>query len=273
MAHLKDMKQTIAGMVESSSKLSRMTHTSPPYVHRSALFNRLSRVWRSRICGRSGFAAALLAVFASFFAVSSATAQSGAVAPGFRLMVIGDSLTAGFGLPAEQAFPAKLEAALRQKGHAVSVLNAGVSGDTSAGGKARIGWALADKPDAVILELGANDGLRGIDPKELHANLAAILETLKARGIPTFLAGMVAPPNLGAAYGKEFRAVYTRLAADYQVPLQPFFLEGVAMKRDLNQADGIHPNAAGVEVLVGNIVPLLEPWLAGLERPPPTAHR
>ena len=215
----------------------------------------------------------MLAVSAGFFTASLADAQSPAAPPAFRLMVIGDSLTAGFGLPAEQAFPAKLEAALRQKGHAVTVLNAGVSGDTSAGGKARIGWALADKPDGVILELGANDGLRGIDPKELHANLAAILDTLRARGIPVFLAGMVAPPNLGEAYGKEFRAVYARLAQEFQVPLQPFFLDGVAMKRDLNQADGIHPNAAGVEVLVGNIVPLLEPWLASLERPPSSAHR
>lgn len=215
----------------------------------------------------------MLAVFAGFFAAPAATAQGPAAAPSFRLMVIGDSLTAGFGLPVEQAFPAKLEAALRQKGHGVSVLNGGVSGDTSAGGKARIEWALADKPDAVILELGANDGLRGIDPKDLYANLKAILETLKARGIPTFLAGMVAPPNLGAAYGKEFRAVYTRLAQEFDVPLQPFFLDGVAMKRELNQADGIHPNAKGVAVLVDNIVPLLEPWLAGLKQPPPSAHR
>ena len=190
-----------------------------------------------------------------------------------RLMVIGDSLTAGFGLPVEQAFPAQLEAALRKQGHAVTVLNGGVSGDTSAGGKARIEWALADKPDAVILELGANDGLRGIDPNELHANLAAILKTLKARGIPTFLAGMYAPPNLGEAYGKEFRAVYTRLAQEFDVPLQPFFLDGVAMQPGLNQADGIHPNAAGVKVLVGNILPLLEPWLAGIQHSPASAHR
>ncbi len=215
----------------------------------------------------------MLAIFAGFATPPSAIAQGPAAAPSLRLMVIGDSLTAGFGLPVEQAFPAKLEAALRQKGHAVSVLNGGVSGDTSAGGKARIEWALADKPDAVILELGANDGLRGIDPKDLYANLKAILETLQARGIPTFLAGMVAPPNLGEAYGKEFRAVYTRLAQEFDVPLQPFFLDGVAMKRELNQADGIHPNAKGVAVLVDNIVPLLVPWLTGLKQPPPSAHR
>jgi acyl-CoA thioesterase-1 len=203
-----------------------------------------------------------------------AAAQSPAsAAQPLRLMVIGDSLAAGFGLPAEQAFPAQLEAALRKSGQTVSVVNAGVSGDTSAGGKARISWALADKPDAVILELGANDALRGIDPKELYANLSAILETLKARGIPTFLAGMYAPPNLGGAYGQEFRTVYSRLAKEFDVPLQPFFLDGVAMKPELNQADGIHPNAAGVAVLVDNILPQLQPWLAGVQRQAPTANR
>lgn len=189
-----------------------------------------------------------------------------------RLMVIGDSLAAGFGLPAEQAFPAQLEAALRRNGHAVTVLNAGVSGDTSAGGRARLNWALADKPDGVIVELGGNDALRGIDPKELYANLSAILATLKARGIPAFLSGMLAPVNLGAAYGEEFRAVYTRLAAEFDVPLQPFFLEGVALQPALNQADGIHPNAAGVAVLVSNILPRIEPWLTTRLRPTATGH-
>ena len=203
-----------------------------------------------------------------------ALAQSPAPVPSpLRLMVIGDSLTAGFGLPVDQAFPAQLEAALRQKGHAVTVLNAGVSGDTSAGGKARIAWALADKPDAVILELGANDALRGIAPRELQANLSAILTTLKGRGIPAFLSGMVAPPNLGAAYGEEFRAVYSRLAQDFDVPLQPFFLEGVAMQPTFNQADGIHPNAAGVAVLVNNILPRIEPWLSTIAHARPTANR
>lgn len=213
--------------------------------------------------------AAMLSLSSGLLAVHSAAAEESAASATqpLRLMVLGDSLTAGFGLPAEQSFPSQLEAALRAKGHAVTVLNGGVSGDTSAGGKARIEWALADKPDAVILELGANDGLRGIEPKELYANLAAILKTLKARGIPTFLAGMVAPPNLGEAYGKEFRAVYTRLAKEFDVPLQPFFLDGVAMKPKLNQPDGLHPNAAGVAVLVDNIVPLLESWLAGMKQP------
>jgi acyl-CoA thioesterase-1 len=242
-------------------------------MRRTGFFNRLTACWRSRSCGRRVFAAR---VFAGLLLVapSVALAQNPAsAAPPLRLMVIGDSLAAGFGLPASQAFPAQLEAALRRNGHAVMVLNAGVSGDTSAGGKARIAWALADKPDAVILELGGNDALRGIDPQELHANLSAILTTLKARGIPTFLSGMVAPPNLGAAYGQEFRDVYGRLAREFGVPLQPFFLEGVAMQPALNQADGIHPNAAGVAVLVDNIVPLIEPWLATIVRPAPTANR
>ena len=232
---------------------------------------------RSRICGWGRTVAlaavALLALSPGFAGARPAMAQAPSSTQPLRLMIIGDSLTAGYGLPVEQAFPAQLEAALRKQGQAVTVLNGGVSGDTSAGGKARIEWALADKPDAVILELGANDGLRGIDPKELHANLATILQTLKARGIPTFLAGMYAPPNLGDAYGKEFRAVYARLAQEFNVPLQPFFLDGVANKPALNQADGIHPNAAGVAVLVGNIVPLLEPWLASIGRPAPSAHR
>jgi acyl-CoA thioesterase-1 len=249
-------------------------------VHRPGFFNRLAACWRSRSCGQHHVAAATLAGLLlglpGFAAAQSAAgltpAEPGAAQP-LRLMVIGDSLTAGFGLPVEQAFPARLEAALRDKGHAVTVLNAGVSGDTSAGGKARIAWALADKPDAVLLELGANDGLRGIDPKALYANLSAILETLQAKKIPTFLAGMYAPPNLGAAYGEEFRGVYARLAKEFDVPLQPFFLDGVAMKPALNQADGIHPNAAGVAILVDNILPMLEPWLAGIRPPASTAGR
>lgn len=248
-----------------------MTYRLPPYVYRIGIFNRLTAICRSRIGGRVAVVAGIFAGL--LFLASAATAQNPAPqTPPLRLMVIGDSLAAGFGLPAEQAFPAQLEAALRRNGHAVTVLNAGVSGDTSAGGKARIAWALADKPDGVIVELGGNDALRGIDPKELYGNLSAILATLKARAIPAFLSGMYAPPNLGAAYGAEFRAVYTRLAAEFDVPLQPFFLEGVAMRPALNQADGIHPNAAGVAVLVDNILPLIEPWLMTRVRPATIGH-
>ena len=250
-----------------------MPYRPPRYVHSTGFFNRLAAHWRSRIGAHQAWAAGILAG-AMLAAAPNAMAQPAAAAPlPLRLMVIGDSLTAGFGLPLEQSFPSQLQAALRRKGHNVTVLNAGVSGDTTAGGKARLGWALADKPDAVILELGANDGLRGIDPKDIHANLSAMLTTLKARGIPVFLSGMFAPPNLGDAYGKEFRAVYTRLAREFDVPLQTFFLDGVVMKRELNQADGFHPNAAGVAVIVEKILPQLEPWLSAMGRPAPQANR
>lgn len=175
-----------------------------------------------------------------------------------RLLVLGDSLASGFGLGAEEAFPARLEAALKRRGFAVKVLNGGVSGDTSAGGRERLGWALGARPDAVILELGGNDGLRGLDPRETYRNLAAILERLKARDIPVLLAGMYAPPNLGPEYGREFNAVFPLLAQRFGVALYPFFLEGVAADPDLNQSDGIHPNGRGVEVIVERILPFVE---------------
>lgn len=246
-----------------------MTQASHPYVARAGVFNRLSLFWRSRIVVLGRLAGGLLLALSvlSGLAPAHAQAQSQPESPkNFRLMVIGDSLAAGFGLPAQEAFPAQLEAALRKAGRPVTVLNAGVSGDTSAGGRARLDWALADKPDAVIVELGANDGLRGIDPKTTYENLAAILNGLKTRGVPAFLAGMYAPPNLGAAYGEEFRAVYTRLAKEFDVPLYGFFLEGVAAQPQLNQADGMHPNAAGVAVMVKSIVPHLERWLAQIDK-------
>ncbi len=211
-------------------------------------------------------AAALLGLALVLAPGVAAARDAAAAASGLRLMVIGDSLAAGFGLPAHEAFPAQLEKALRERGLMVTVINAGVSGDTSAGGRSRLDWALADKPDAVILELGANDGLRGIDPKSTYANLAAILSTLESRGIPAFVAGMYAPPNLGAAYGEEFRSVYSRLAKEFAVPLHEFFLEGVAAQPQLNQPDGIHPNAAGVAVVVANMMPKLQPWLTDLAR-------
>jgi acyl-CoA thioesterase-1 len=212
------------------------------------------------------FLALTLAAFLLLAPDVAAAQDKPASAADLRLMVIGDSLTAGFGLPSKEAFPSQLEAALRAEGLAVTVLNAGVSGDTSAGGRARLDWALADKPDAVMIELGANDGLRGIEPKTTYDNLATMIRTLKSRSIPVFLAGMYAPPNLGAAYGKEFRGVYTRLAEEFGIPLQEFFLEGVAAQAKLNQADGIHPNAAGVAVIVQNLKPKLVSWLANIHR-------
>ncbi len=171
------------------------------------------------------------------------------------IVALGDSLTAGFGLPAEDGFTTRLEAALRAAGVDARVVNAGVSGDTSAGGRSRLDWVLADAPDLVIVELGGNDALRGLDPAMTYANLDDILARMRARGIDVLLAGMLAPPNLGRDYGDAFSAIFPRLAAKHGVALYPFFLDGVAAVCDLNQPDGIHPNAEGVEVIVEAITP------------------
>jgi len=176
-----------------------------------------------------------------------------AAAAPVRLMAFGDSLTHGYGLAPGETFPEQLEAALRADGHDVTVLNAGNSGDTTAAGLARLDWALADEPDAVILEFGANDGLRGLDPAGTYDNLDAIMAKLTGDGLPVLITGMLAPPNLGREYGEAFNAVFPRLARKYDAPLYPFFLEGVATQRDLNQPDGIHPNAAGVAEIVARI--------------------
>ncbi len=182
--------------------------------------------------------------------------------PPLRILALGDSLTAGYGLPAGQGFVPRLEAALQARGRGVRVLDAGVSGDTSAGGLARLDWALAEQPQAAILELGANDGLRGLEPRQTQANLAAILDRLASRGIPTLLTGMVAPPNLGADYGREFAAMFDSLASERPgVMVYPFFLEGVAADPALNQADGIHPNARGVAEIIRRILPAVETLL------------
>lgn len=189
-------------------------------------------------------------------------AATPAAAREMRLMMLGDSITAGYGLPRGQALPVRLEAALRERGRAVRVLDAGVSGDTTAGGRARLDWALADRPDAVIVALGGNDGLRGLAPAATQANLAAILDALKARGLPAMLAGMLAPPNLGADYGREFAATFTRLAeARPEVVFYPFLLDGVAGDPSLNQPDRIHPNEAGVAELVRRMLPAVESLL------------
>jgi acyl-CoA thioesterase-1 len=180
------------------------------------------------------------------------------------LAVLGDSLTAGYGLPAAAAFPARLEDALRSRGRNVRVVNGGVSGDTSAGGRARLDWLLADRPDLVLVELGANDALRGIDPAETFDNLDAIVGTLRRRGIGVLLAGMLAPPNMGREFGEAFRAVFQRVATRHDVPLYPFFLDGVAAEPSLNQPDGIHPTAEGVDVIVARILPSVEAALDGL---------
>lgn len=174
---------------------------------------------------------------------------------GKTILALGDSLTAGYGLAQSDAFPVQLQAALRTVGLSdVVVINGGVSGDTSAGGRARLDWLLAESVDLVIVELGANDGLRGLDPAETYRNLDAILTNLSQRKIPVLLSGMLAPPNLGEDYGKAFNAVYPDLAQKYGVKLDPFFLEGVATEKALNQADGIHPNAQGVAIIVNRLV-------------------
>lgn len=173
------------------------------------------------------------------------------------ILAFGDSLVAGFGLGSRDGFTAKLEAALKAKGVDARIVNAGLSGDTSAGGVARLDWALEPKPDFAIVELGANDGLRGLDPAQTRANLDAILTKLEAKGVPVLFAGMLAPPNMGPDYGKAFNALYPELAQKHGVLFYPFFLEGVAADPSLNQADGIHPNAKGVDVIVERIVPLV----------------
>jgi len=182
-------------------------------------------------------------------------AQAVSAVAATRILVLGDSLAAGYGLAPEQAFPVRLEAALKAAGRDVTVLNAGVSGDTSAGGLARLDWSLADSPDVAIVELGANDALRGLDPAATRTNLDALLARLKAKGIPVLLAGMLAPPNLGRDYGREFNAIFPDLAERHGALLYPFFLEGVAAIPQLNQKDGIHPNAQGVESIVARILP------------------
>jgi acyl-CoA thioesterase I len=178
-----------------------------------------------------------------------------------KLVVLGDSLSAGLGLPAQEAFPAKLKKSLQDKGIVIDMTNAGVSGDTSSGGRDRLDWSVSDGTDGVIIELGANDALRGIDPDLTRAALTEIVQRLKARKIAVMLCGMLAPPNYGADYAARFNSIYPDLAKKFGVPLYPFFLDGVAADAKLNQADGIHPTAPGVDIIVRNILPTVEAFL------------
>ena len=178
-----------------------------------------------------------------------------------NLVVLGDSLSAGYGLPAADAFPVKLQKALKDKGIDIEMTNAGVSGDTTSGGLERLDWSVGEGTEAVILELGANDALRGIDPKVPRAALTQILTRLKVRHIKVLLCGMLAPPNFGEQYAAQFNAIYPDLAKAFDVPLYPFFLQGVAGDARLNQADGIHPTAAGVDVIVKAMLPTVEAFL------------
>jgi len=181
---------------------------------------------------------------------------------GKKLVVFGDSLVAGFGLPPGEAYPEKLASIFAKDGNNIEIVNAGVSGDTTSGGLARLDWSLGDNADAVILELGANDALRGIPVEQTRANLNEMIIKLKARNISVMLAGMMAPPNMGAAYGNEFNAIYPELAEEHDIQLYPFFLDGVAAEQELNQNDGIHPNTKGIAVIIERSLPHVEKLLA-----------
>jgi acyl-CoA thioesterase-1 len=201
---------------------------------------------------------AFIALGLMFYATARAEAQS------VTLVGFGDSLMAGYELAPDEAFPARLEKLLRDKGHDVAIANAGVSGDTTADGLARLDWSIPDGTKGVILELGANDALRGLSPAESRSNLDAILKRLKERKIPVLLVGILAPPNMGADYEAQFNPIYTALASQHGVPLYPFFLDGVAMQPALQLKDGMHPNGDGTSVMAEKILPAAETFLKSL---------
>ena len=207
-----------------------------------------------------GFRALFLAALAGLIAAGPLRA-----AP-IELVGFGDSLMAGYQLSPADAFPARLEKALRDKGLDVSISNAGVSGDTTSGGLARIDWSVPDGTKGVILELGANDALRGIPPEESRKNLVAMIEKLKARGIGVLLVGMLAPPNMGGDYADRFNPIYPDLAKTYGIPLYPFFLDGVVQDAGLKIEDGMHPNPKGVGVMVERMLPVVETFMQGLPK-------
>src|ERR1700710_1834311 len=209
----------------------------------------------------------VLALIGAGLLMEPAVAQTAtASARSIKMVVLGDSLSAGLGLAGSAAFPARLQKALKAKGIDVDMINAGVSGDTASGGRDRLDWSIPEGTEAVILELGANDALRGIDPKVTRAALSDMLTRLRARKIAVLLCGMVAPPNYGADYSARFNAIYPDLAKAFSVPLYPFFLEGVASDAKLNQADGLHPTAEGVDTIVKNILPTVEAFLGTILR-------
>jgi acyl-CoA thioesterase-1 len=203
----------------------------------------------------------LAVVLCNCLIAASAVTALGQRAP-VRIVVLGDSLVAGFRLKASDAFPAQLERALKAKGHAVEVINAGVSGDTTAAGLERLRWAVPERTDAVILELGSNDALRGLQPARAKANLEKIIKALKGDGAEVMLAGMVAPRNLGEDYTRAFDGIYPELAKQYNLILYPFFLDGVALNGSLNLDDGIHPNPQGVAEITRRILPAVEELIA-----------
>src|SRR6202790_2783350 len=206
----------------------------------------------------------LLTAATAFAQTPAAQTPVGNVAKPIKMVVLGDSLSAGLGLPAPAAFPARLQKTLKNNGIEVDMINAGVSGDTTSGGRDRLDWSVPEGTEAVILELGANDALRGVDPKVTRSALTDILTRLKARGIAVLLCGMYAPPNYGSDYAARFNAIYPELAKSFGVPLYPFFLEGVATEARLNQADGMHPTAEGVDTIVKNILPTVQAFLGAI---------
>lgn len=208
----------------------------------------------------------ILVLIMGLMTAGTALAQGSvsALAKPIKMVVLGDSLSAGYGLPGAAAFPVRLQKALDAKGIKVDMINAGVSGDTAAGGRERLDWSVPEGTEAVILELGANDALRGTDPAVTRAALSDILTKLKARRINVLLCGMVAPPNYGSDYAARFNSIYPDLSKSFGVPLYPFFLDGVAADAKLNQADGMHPTTEGVDVIVKNILPTVEAFLSAL---------
>jgi len=195
------------------------------------------------------------------FVVATAPDSAAQTRP-LRIVALGDSLTAGYGLPESAAFPVVLERALKARGHHVEVVNAGVSGDTASGGLERLDWSVPDGTDGVIVELGANDMLRGVDPSVTRRAIKTIVTRLEQRGIPVMLTGMYASRNLGPDYVQRFDPIYPDIAREHGLVLYPFFLDGVVGNRALNLADGIHPSAQGVEVIVERILPTVETFLA-----------
>jgi acyl-CoA thioesterase-1 len=190
--------------------------------------------------------------------LSLATFSHGRAEGPVRIVALGDSLTAGYGLPASAAFPVRLQKALTDKGLAVEISNAGVSGDTVSGGLARLDWSVPEGTQAVIVELGANDMLRGLDPPVTRTAMQEILRRLAKRHIAVLVCGMLAAPNLGPDYGRDFNAIFPQLAAENHVLIYPFFLDGVAGRKELNQPDGLHPTAAGIDVIVARVLPKVE---------------
>ncbi|MCY0148961.1 arylesterase [Hoeflea sp. G2-23] len=207
-----------------------------------------------------GLIAALFSI-AAVFALSGHAMAEGAV----KLVGFGDSLMAAYNLAADEGFPARLEAELRARGHDVEIIDAGVSGDTTSGGLARLDWSIPDGVDGVILELGANDALRGLPPEKSRENLEAMIARLTERGIPVLLAGMLAPPNMGADYETSFNAIYPDLAAKYDLTFYPFFLDGVAGNPSLQLSDGMHPNPQGISTMVERFASVAEAFLTRIK--------